>query len=292
MKQQKKRGFVYVATGEGYVREAMISAASLRVHHPEAIIDLITDSPTANAGSFSHVRRPEGSVERSPIDKLLAYEAPYDEVVFLDTDTYVAGNLQPVFDLLATHDLALLQDVNRGWNYELPGLPMAYSEFNTGVLAFRKSASVGKFFADWKANFRALQPALINQSQPPLSDQPSLRYTLFHAALRVAPLPSEFHFLADFPNATMWKVRLFHGRGDLPKLSAEVNADPGLRVYLPHGGCLGRFRGQGRFIRDAFRFGSKALQSLTRPFKDPASKCPSSWAHTHYGSPTSTETKL
>lgn len=50
------KGFVYVATGEGYVREARISAVSLRTHHPSATICLITDDAQCTAAPpFDHV---------------------------------------------------------------------------------------------------------------------------------------------------------------------------------------------------------------------------------------------
>jgi hypothetical protein len=279
MNRTTKRGFVYVATGAAYVAEALRSAASLRVLHPDANIDLITDSPPAESNPFSCVRRPIGPVERAPIDKLLAYEAPYDEIVFLDTDTYITGDLTPIFDLLAMHDMALLQDVNRGWNYELPGLPLTFSEFNTGVLAFRKSPLVEKFFATWRSSFRSLREELSRQGQPPLSDQPSLRYCLFHSSIRVAPLPNEFHFLANYPNSTMWNVRLFHGRGDLPRIAAEVNARPGLRVFLPYAGCLSEFKGKRKFLHEFFRFLLRAWHTMLHALEDPSRKVPYNWHH-------------
>ncbi|MFM8789098.1 MAG: hypothetical protein ACKOEI_04430, partial [Chthoniobacterales bacterium] len=120
-----RKGFVYVATGTAYLPEAFKSAESLRRYHADAAICLITDHPPAQSGPFTEIRRPVGRVRHSPIDKVLAYEAPYEQIVFLDTDTFVLDDLNPLFETLGRFDLALLQDVNRGWNYELPDVPLA-----------------------------------------------------------------------------------------------------------------------------------------------------------------------
>jgi len=62
------RGFVYVATGTAYLSEAFKSAGSLRRHHPDAVICLITDHPPDDRGPFSEIRRPIGKVRHSPMD--------------------------------------------------------------------------------------------------------------------------------------------------------------------------------------------------------------------------------
>jgi len=274
------RAFAYVATGPGYVSEAIHSARSLRQHHPQGVIALITDCPPQDQSPFNLIQDPRRKVERGPIDKLQAYDLPFEEIVFLDSDTLVLGDLEPIFDLLSTHDMAALLDVNRGWNYDLPGLPVTFSEMNTGVLAFRKSEKVEKFFQDWHSNFEELKPILAGQGQPPMSDQPSFRYTLFRSNIRMATLPSEFHFLADFPNATMWRVSLVHGRSDLSRAGALLNAKPGLRAYLPYGGCLARFQGRKSLLMGTVRFLLRLSLFLIRPVRDPSSQGPSQWHKT------------
>ena len=265
-------GFVYVATGEAYLAEARHSAATLRRHHADVSICLITDCPPVEPGPFTEIRRPAGPVERKPIDKLLAYEAPYEHVVFLDTDTHVVDDLAPVFRLLERFDLALLQDVNRGWNYELPDVPLAFSEFNTGVIAFRKSDAVAQFFRDWRTNHARLR-AELNL----ISDQPSFRRTLFHSPLRVAPLPSEFHFLGDYPNTTLWKVRLIHGRGNYSRVERQVNETLGLRAYVPELGVFPAYQGRRRLIRHLLQFCGRAIRLLACGAESVTAKHPSNW---------------
>jgi hypothetical protein len=267
-----KTGFVYVATGKAYLPEAFRSAESLRRHHPDAPICLITDHPPEDRGPFTEIREPEGAVRHTPIDKVLAYEAPYDRVIFLDTDTFVLDDLTPVFRMLERFDLALLQDVNRGWNYELPDVPVSFSEFNTGVMAFRKSAAMADFFAAWSREYDEMR-----NEYGFVTDQPSFRRTLFHSDLRVAPLPSEFHFLGDMPNCTLWNVRLIHGRGDHERIARQVNEELGLRAYVPEIGTLGKYHGRRKLLRDMTRMLGRMASLFIRGGENVAASAPTKW---------------
>ena len=129
-------GFVYVATGSGYLEEAQRSAASLRRWNPGYPICLVTDNALPETELFDDVVF-RTDAEHKPIDKLLAIHCPYERAVYLDTDTRVFGDLSPPLALLERFDLAANQDVNRGWYYELPDIPVAFPEFNTGVIAYR-----------------------------------------------------------------------------------------------------------------------------------------------------------
>lgn len=265
-------GFVYVATGARYVVEALHSAGSLRRQHPDIPICLITDAPPGDPGPFSEIRPPIGPVEHRPIDKLLAYEAPFEFSVFLDTDTHVIDNLTPLFRLLEQFDLALVQDVNRGWNYDLPGVPLSFSEFNTGVIAFRKSEAMASFFREWRDCYIKLKSEL-----DLINDQPSFRQALFFSRLRVAPLPSEFHFLGDFPNSLLWKVRLVHARGDYGRIERQVNERLGLRAYLPEIGVFPAYTGRSALLATLARTVWRMVRLLLRGPESVTEKHPSKW---------------
>lgn len=267
-------GFVYVATGAGYVEEAAQSARSLRLHHPNHPICLFTDRAVASNSPFDHVYV-RSDVVRKPIDKLLAIHCPFERAIFLDSDTHVFGDLTPIFEVLERFDFAALQDVNRGWDYELPGVPLCFTEFNTGVLAFRKTDAVDQFFARWRRDYEMLQ-----QKQPHLNvhaDQPAFRLALYHSELRVAPLPSEFHFLANFPNAALWRVRLIHGRGDYQRMERDVNQSLGPRAYIPEVGVVQRFGGRKVWLQATTRLLRRMLRLVIAPPVDPAAANPGKW---------------
>jgi hypothetical protein len=266
------RGFVYVATGSGYVEEARRSAGSVRRHHPQIPICLITDQPVRPDEIFTIVQPPRGPVEHKPIDKLLALEAPYERCVFLDTDTWALDDLTPIFSLLDRFEVAAHQDVNRGWNYELPDVPLTFSEFNTGVLAFRNEPAVHELFREWLRYYRELRTTLGF-----VNDQPSFRRAMFHSRLRIAPLPSEFHFLGNFPNYTLWKVRLIHARGDYAQIARDVNTTLGGRAYIPNVGVVPAFAGRKGWLRVTLRNFARMLRLVLRPPADSAAANPRRW---------------
>lgn len=266
-----ERGFVYVATGSGYLEEARRSAASLRQHHPAIPICLITDHAVEAAAPFTEVVRRQ-DVEHRPIDKLLALAAPYARCVFVDTDTHVLGDLTPLFDVLDGFELAALQDVNRGWDYELPGVPVAFSEFNTGVLAFRNEPAVHDFFREWRRHYDEIlrDLRLVN-------DQPSFRRAIFQSRLRIAPLPGEFHFLGNYPNSVLWQVRLVHARGDCARIAREANETLGGRAYIPNVGVVPAYAGRRTWALATARLFWRMLRLVFRPPVDASAIHPRKW---------------
>lgn len=268
------RGFVYVATGSGYLEEARRSAQSLRRHHPTIPICLITDRTDGEGAPFDLVLS-RTDVEQRPIDKLLAWHAPFERTVFLDTDTCIRGDLTALFEVLDRFDLAALQDLNRGWDYPLPGVPECFTEFNTGVLAFRPSPAVETFFRRWRCEYDELQ-----RRQPELNvqaDQPAFRRTLYHSDLRIAPLPSEFNFLTHFPNAALWKIRVLHGRGDLESVAATVDQELGARAYVPDVGVITGFHGRRRWLGATLRIMQRMARLLFVPPPDRSASNPRRW---------------
>lgn len=251
------RGFVYVATGEGYVREAIRSARSLKRVMPEEKVCLITDLRPQES-CFDLVLDAEEPVH-APIDKLQAVRAPFERVMFVDTDTHFVADVSEVFDLCARFDLAVLPDLRRGWNYPLPGVPRTFPEFNTGVMLFTNSPKIHEFFNVWRSEYKSLKPNL----PVPKNDQPSFRKTLFHSDLRVAPLPSEYHFLSDCPNSIMWDARLIHGRSDYQTVEREVNRELGSRVYIPGLGVYRGFHGRKSMLSQCFRFLAASLRLIS-----------------------------
>ena len=205
-----KRGIVYVATGDKYVREAADSSATVREHAEKLPICLITDE-RPSYGEWDDVvvlERPTFSFE----DKLEMLRAPYDAVLFLDTDTKVLGPLDEVFELLNRFDIALHQTPFGTW-YDLPGVPKAFPEFNSGVIAFRKSAAVHEMFEYWAEDYRQI-------GMP--EDQPGLRKAVFRSDVRYAWLPPEFNIMPYMPTRVNRPLFIAHGRAMLDQMVRET----------------------------------------------------------------------
>jgi len=265
-------GFVYVATGAHYVAEARVSAATLRAAMPDARIALVTDVAIADPDGLFTLVIVRTPVRRQPIDKLLAWEAPFERCIFLDTDTHISGDLSELFDLLDEFDLAATTETLRGLHYSLPGVPGAFSEFNTGVIAFRRNSAVAAFFQSWREDYERL-----HASHGFVSDQPAFRWAAFRSAVRIAPLPSEYHFLTLTPNYVMWQVRLLHGRGDLPALARDLNQRLGARAYVPGLGPVAGYQGRKYWLRQLVCLLSRGLRMALGRSPYASSPVPDHW---------------
>ena len=268
------KGYVYVANGEGYVAEATKSAISLKKVQPDAKICILTNDYVENKNNvFDIVQKPSKALYL-PIDKTCAHEAPFGEVVFLDTDTYVISNISEIFEILSKFDIAALQALQRGWDYPAPGVPKVFSEYNTGVIVFRNNEKVKSFFSEWRAcHEKLLNENIWNRND----DQPAFRITLFKSDLRVASLPSEYHFRGHLPNFLMWDAKLIHCRGDQAKIANIVNSEMGLRVHIPNFGVYGMYSGKTNVIKRLLKFTKFSFLNLIKPHNDVTRNRPKKW---------------
>lgn len=227
-------GFVYVATGEKYRREAAASAASLRAATPGARVCLVTDKVEGPAFWDDVV------LHEQPVfsfrDKMAMRLCPYERFVFLDTDTLIIGDLSEVFQMLERFDFAGHQ-LFEGHDCPLPGIPDAFPEFNTGVLGFRRSPAVERFFDQWAANFDAFfaQNRDGQYHYSNVSDQKSLRKSIWDSGLSVGVLGPEYNFVPHHVNFACAPVRVLHTRGEAARASlrARINVALGNRAYIP-----------------------------------------------------------
>ena len=143
------RGVVYVATGHKYLQEALLSAESVKRHMRHLSITLYTDEDV-DSRHVDEVVHFDADGYLSRIPRLAA--SPYERTLFLDSDTYVCGDLEPLFALLDGFDIALAHAPVRAI-YEIDGVPDSFPEFNAGVILFRQSADVRAVFSDWEALF-------------------------------------------------------------------------------------------------------------------------------------------
>jgi hypothetical protein len=268
-------GFCYVADAPRYIDEARGSIASLRKAMPETRICFVApkDFWSSDLAVDHWVELPEGFPRgEGPVVKTAAYLAPYARVVFVDTDTYVVGDLSDLFHILDSFDLALAHEPTRGWDYITPA-PHAFCELNTGVIAFRNTARVKSFFDAWQKKF------LVMKSEQDLTnDQPSFRTALWEdGTLRLATLPSEFHLICGKAAAVAWGARLLHDRGDLADMAAMINEVSGPRAFVPGWGVLRGYQGRRFWISEYLKLTRSFCRVLLWPTTLQAKKRPVEW---------------
>ncbi|WP_148218069.1 hypothetical protein [Opitutus terrae] len=225
-------GFLYIATGEKFVREALRSVASLRAHMPSARTCCFTDAPERVREHFDLVERIEKPY-RNFFEKIPPLSrTPFERTIFVDTDTVFAAPMLDVFDVLERFDLAAAPDPF--W-CEIPRVPAAFQQLNTGLIAYRNNAKVRQFFTEW---FDDYEKGFTAAGAPRhMHDQAVFQRRLFYSDLRIYVLAPEYNFRLTCPQlARIWApVRMLHGRHtDLADLGRRVNAQHDVRIVWPN----------------------------------------------------------
>ena len=182
------RGVVFSATRKNhYFQLAVRSAQSLRRHNPGLPIDLFADRAFSDP-VFDRVIIDETAQRHTKITALAI--SRFDQTLCIDSDTMVLGPIGDIFDVLERFDIAMAHDqfLNNPYCAILyrKSMPAAFPQFNSGVMALRRTAQTTAFLSDWKA---AVADHNIGR------DQPSLRELLWDSDLRIATLPPEYNMM-------------------------------------------------------------------------------------------------
>lgn len=236
-------GIVFVATGGKYRQEcfrALKSLASLSAQIPVVVFSDDIDS-------FSSISNSEISIKKldKPSfgfkDKIFGLlQSPFEQTLFLDTDTILLKNPFSLFSLLERFDLAICAETYIPHPAE--GVPDSFPEFNTGVLVLKTgSPEVKKFLGEWYE----IYSQNCNRANSPKHDQPSFRESLYKSPLNFCTLSSDWNFFVCHPallNAGA-DIKILHSRLRNSVLSSQIHKKTRhSRVFLPNSGCLHRER--------------------------------------------------
>ncbi len=243
---KKTRGVIYIATGKKYIEEAIVSAASLKKHMPDLSVTLFTNEFVDSVffDNIIKIDNPKFSVE----DKVrYINKSPYNYTLYLDTDTYICDDVSELFDLLEKFDIAA-KHANKRKKYFVKDVPDSFSELNFGIVIFKKSAEMKKFFSnllkfylrDKKKDLSDLytpeftsrkdKDFLKRKRRKGLPDQPSFREALYKSKLRIVNFSSEYNMTKKgFVNH---KVKIIHGRDwDFGLIERIINSYSSPRVF-------------------------------------------------------------
>jgi hypothetical protein len=146
------RGFIYVANQEKFKVEAILSAKSLRKFTNLPISVIITENLVdASLEIFDKVIVNNDLKKYSYLSKILGMkQTPYEETIFLDSDTYICGYIDNLFDLLKYFDFSSTIESKRHTTSRVNLLLKdILPEFNTGVIIYKNSDIMKKIFGDW-----------------------------------------------------------------------------------------------------------------------------------------------
>lgn len=224
------RGILFIATGQKYIDEVIPAALSCKEKN-NFPISLITDSKKylLPDNLFDQIIIKDASYSYK--DKLLLINTPYEQTIFLDTDTYVCDKLDDLFRILDFREFAIHQ-ADEGYEFEMDEVSNAMPEFNTGVIAYRLTPNVIKLIKDWGKSFM--------HNNTIITDQYHLRKTLYESEVKFAIFSSAYNFIIYYPNFVIQKVKILHGRpfDSLIKIEADINnirhKDAWRRMYYPY----------------------------------------------------------
>jgi hypothetical protein len=223
-------GVLYYARGEGWVREAIVSAMSVREAMPACPVAIFCSDPLP-AGLFD-LQLPlpaDVSVKQGKMHALA--QSPFEKTLYLDTDTYLADPVHEVFDLLGHFEFAAV--VTPAWKVpassqgsEIDGIPVCFPTINGGVLAFRRTPATARLIAAWAA---------LHAEWDGGQDQRSLRAALFRSGLRYAAMSHAYNYRLPYPDGVAGTVKILHGReDDLKTLAQRINQVAGWRITCPN----------------------------------------------------------
>lgn len=238
---QKKRGILYIATGDQFIAEANTSAKRTK-QFTDLPVAIVTDIDSSNLSDiFDYqitMEDPKHSFGDQPPGLL---ETPFEQTLYLDTDIYTDSEFTEIFELLDEFDIAAAHNHNRT-SFKLDNIPYAFPEYNTGIILYDKNSKTMDFLEDWNRKYDEMETNERGQNQP------SFRKCLYKSDLRVATLPPEYNLMIRYPGHAVGSVRFFHGRlmdidtpgagefHDIEEVASKINNSESHRVFTQLGG--------------------------------------------------------
>jgi hypothetical protein len=233
-------GAIYIITkDERYVNLLAASAASLKRVMPNLPITVFSQFPVSSP-NFDNVI-PVNTEGDGFYDKArLMLDSPYDRTLFLDADIYVAEPVPELFALLDRFDCAATHEeyLNTDWfnDYSRPDVPISFPEFNTGVLAFKRSSDMQRVLQEWSRLYNEFLKINPNTS---INDQPFFRVAAYHGDARIATLGREYNCKFRGQGYLNGPLKVLHGhvkfKMNLPHIERVLrimNSSMRPRVYI------------------------------------------------------------
>lgn len=210
----KKRGVLYLHWGSkrGPLDRSL---ASLKSVHPELPV---------------HVQQlPDAS---TLLDKAaMARLSPFEETLFLDSDTVVLDRLDFGFDMARRHGLACCV-CECPWARRYGGLASHGDmvEYNTGMILFVRRPDVQAVFEEWERRARMIDSSIVflHDGKPhrmPLNDQASFADAIACTGFNPYVLPLNWNFRPAWHRSWWGPIKVWHDYSDPPEAVLRAQAE-------------------------------------------------------------------
>jgi hypothetical protein len=187
-----EKGYLYIAFGEAFTKEALMSIKSLKRYNEEPVA-LFTDREQDETfkGLVDVYAKIDPKHIRAKVDFIS--QTPFKKTIYLDSDTLIVRNISDMFDVLDRFDVAVTNDYARKRTKyskivpEYSEIPYAFSEVNGGIMAYNDSLASNTFLAMWREYFYKYFKETNGW------DQVSLRIALWKSNVRIHHFPFEYN---------------------------------------------------------------------------------------------------
>lgn len=233
------RGIYYIASGNRYRNEAITAIKRTKEIMPNIPIALCTDVYDSAFNDIDHLIIMQNS-RYCFLDKVSNYfNSPFDQTIFLDTDTYVVDSIESLFTLLNRFDIAAphapIDD------YEFVEMNDCFTEINSGVIAYNKNIRTSDMFNLYEQHYlKSLTYCREKYNDIP-PDQPSFRYAVYNSQVNFCFLSHQYNCMIDFPCFLSGAVHILHGHYNIVEMGFKeriINASTENRLYDPQKGIL------------------------------------------------------
>jgi hypothetical protein len=190
-----------------------------------------------------HVERlPDGA---TLLDKASMFDmSPFEETLYLDTDTVVVGRLDFAFDKAARHGIACAI-CECPWARRYQGLTGDLIEYNTGVLFFtRQAAPLFEAWEAWAQKVDSTSYHLVDGEVHvmPVNDQAAFAIAVEQTGYAPFVLPLNWNFRPQWHLSHFGPIRIWHDTGDMPPelgvFSAEQDSPEAIIRYVSLAGVF------------------------------------------------------
>ena len=206
---KKNKGVLYCATGNNqYINQAFLSASSIKKHNLEISCSICTDNVNEAESqkiwdNIIKIEKSNVEHEQYMLDKLITLsKTPYEQTLYLDSDTYILDDISELFNLLNRFDLAICHGHNRKKRYDIQygilehrgakrkvamdSIPYSFSPVQGGLLLYNYGKDKVR---EWIADL-----LILYQKKRFFDDQVSMRELLWNSDLNFYILPPEYNF--------------------------------------------------------------------------------------------------
>jgi len=234
------QGAIYIVTKDPrYTTMLLNSVASLKRAMPDLPVTVFSQFPIESA-LLERVIPVAGSEDGFYDKTLFMRLTPYERTLFVDADIHIVDPVPELFTILDQFDCAATHEeyLNTDWwnRYPRPDIPASFPEFNTGIVAYKRSLRMSRVLEDWA---KLYQSFIAQNPGTKINDQPFFRAAVYFNDLRVATLTREYNCKFRGQGYLNGRVKILHGhvRYQLEdkfvgKARDVLNASTKPRVYI------------------------------------------------------------